>query len=339
LATPPGHSGPPARLAVAASADFPDLRDDWPLLRQALGDLGIEAATRVWTDPAVRWDEFDLVLANGAWDNIHRPDEFLEWVERVAEETVLANSPAVLRWNLDKRYLAALSSAGVATVPTAWLTPGPDHEPDLHELPGLSLPQGDFVVKPTVSGGGFETARYRTVDELRGGGGGGGGGGRGGGGGGGGRGGGGGGGGRGGEARAHVRRLLNAGRTVMIQPYQASVDTQGEAGLIFLGGHYSHAVAKGALLEVDAGPQTHLYQHEQIGPLTPSEVQLEVAHHALTTAERLLGPTTYARVDLVPLDDGTPAVLELELLDPALFFETAPAAVARFAQVLRHLIR
>jgi hypothetical protein len=105
-----------------------------------------------------------------------------------------------------------------------------------------------------------------------------------------------------------------------------------------LGGQYSHAIAKGALLSVGAGPQSHLYQHEQIGPLTPSEVQLEAAHHALTTAERLLGPTTYARVDLVPLENGTPAVLELELLDPALFFETAPAAASRFAQVLRHLI-
>jgi hypothetical protein len=299
----------PTRLAVAASANFPDLRDDWPLLRQALADLGIEASTQVWTDPDVRWREFDLVLANGAWDNIHRPDEFLAWVARVGELTALANSPAVLRWNLDKRYLAALSDAGVATVPTAWLSPGPDREPDLHELPGFSLPQGEFVVKPTVSGGGFETARYRTGDEQS-----------------------------ASDARAHIRRLLNAGRTVMIQPYQASVDTLGEAGLIFLGGQYSHAIAKGALLEVDTGPQSHLYQHEQIGALVPSAPQLEAAQRALATAEDLLGPTTYARVDLVPLENGTPAVLELELLDPALFFETAPSAVARFAQVLRHLI-
>jgi glutathione synthase/RimK-type ligase-like ATP-grasp enzyme len=255
------------------------------------------------------------VLASGAWDNVHRPDEFLDWVARVGECTHLANSPAVLRWNLDKHYLAALADAGVVTVPTAWLTPGPAHEPDLHELPGSSLPEGEFVIKPTVSGGGFETARYRTTDGESAVGGG------------------------GGDARAHIRRLLNAGRAVMIQPYQESVDTAGETGLIFLGGRYSHAIAKGALLQIDAGPQTHLYQREQIGPLTPSELQLETAQHALTTAEHLVGPTTYARVDLVALDDGTPAVLELELLDPALFFETAPAAaVSRYAQVLRDLI-
>ena len=230
-------------------------------------------------------------MANGAWDNIHRPDEFLDWVRRVAEVALVVNSPAVLGWNLDKRYLAALSEAGVATVPTTWLAPG--QFPVEHEL---ALPPGEFVVKPAVSGGGFETARYG--------------------------GGGGDGGGGGGEvdrhgqnARAHIRRLLNAGRTVMIQPYQAAVDTHGEAGLIFLGGRYSHAIGKGPLLRPGAGPQTHLHHHEQI-----------------------VGPTTYARVDLVNLADGAPAVLELELLDPALFFETRPAAATRFAQVLRALI-
>jgi hypothetical protein len=307
LPLPDRHLKPAAaRLAVAASAEFPDLRADWPLLRQALAERGIEASTQVWTDPAVRWREFDLVLANGAWDNIHRPDEFLAWVAAVAEVTTVANSPEVLRWNLDKRYLGALFDAGVPTVPTAWLTPGPDHEPDLHELPDLSLPEGEFVVKPTVSGGGFETARYRTGDAQS-----------------------------AGDARAHIRRLLNAGRSVMIQPYEAAVDTEGEAGLIFLGGHYSHAIGKEALLQVGAGPQPHLHRDELISALTPSGPQLEAAQIALAAAEQLVGPTTYARVDLVNLDDGTPAVLELELLDPALFFEIQPAAAVRFAEVLR----
>lgn len=294
-----------SRLAVAASADSPDLRQDWPLLREALAEQGIAASTRVWTDPSVRWDEFDLVLANGAWDNIHRPEEFLAWVGRVADVTPVANAPAVLRWNLDKRYLAALSDARVATVSTTWLAPGAEWDPE-REIP---LPPGEFVVKPTVSGGGFETARYRGRDEssAR-------------------------------EARLHLRRLLDAGRTAMIQPYEAAVDTHGEAGLIFLDGRYSHAIGKGPLLVVGAGPQSHLYQDEQIGALTPSATQLEAAQLALAAAEHLVGPTTYARVDLVGRADGTPAVLELELLDPALFFETHPPAATRFAQVLRQMI-
>ena len=38
------------------------------------------------------------------------------------------------------------------------------------------------------------------------------------------------------------------------------------------------------------------------------------------------------------LDDGSPAVLELELLDPALFFETAPSAAITFAEQLARLL-
>ena len=294
---------------MAVSADAPDLRPDWPLLRQALADVGIAASTRVWTDLSARWDDVDLVLATGAWDNIHRPEEFVAWVGRVAGVTPLANSPDVLRWNLDKRYLAALADAGVATVPTTWVSPGPEPDPEPASEPEIPLPPGEFVVKPTVSGGGFETARYGAGDP-----------------------------GAGREARLHIRRLLSAGRTAMIQPYQAAVDTDGEAGLIFLGGRYSHAIGKGPLLVAGAGPQPHLYLDEQIGPLLASASQLEAAHLALAAAEELVGPTTYARVDLVSLHDGAPAVLELELLDPALFFETHPAAATRFARVLRDLI-
>jgi hypothetical protein len=286
------------RLAVAASARFPNLRPDWLLLRAALADRGVEATTQVWTDPAVSWDSFDLVVANGAWDNIHRPDEFLAWAGKVAAQTRLVNSAATLRWNLDKRYLADLADAGVPIVPTTWVGPG---QPDRPDQP-VDLPEGEFVIKPTISGGGFETARY-LPDEHD-------------------------------SARQHITRLLDAGRTVMVQPYQAAVDTHGELGLIFLAGRYSHTIGKGPMLRHGAGGQPGLWEHEVITTAESTEGHLDVARRALRLGERLHGPTTYARVDLVPLADGTPGVLELELLDPALFFEMEPAAAERFAQVL-----
>ena len=283
---------------MAASARFPDLRPDWPLLRHALAQLGISASTVVWTDPEVKWEEFDLVVANGAWDNIHRPDEFVAWADRVAAVTGLVNSPDTLRWNLDKRYLDVLAAAGVPTVPTAWLesrSPVPD------------LPGGQYVVKPTVSGGSFQTARYGPGDDER--------------------------------ARAHIERLLGEGRTVMVQPFQPSVDAEGETGVVFLGGRYSHAINKGPMLRPGEDAVDGLWHHEVLRATTPTPAHLEAARQALDTAESLLGPTTYARVDLVTRSDGTPAVLELELLDPALFFELHPEGAPRFARVLRDRLR
>jgi hypothetical protein len=288
-----GRLARPRRLAIAASAATPDLRPDWPLLQSALKALGVLARTEVWSDPAVPWHTFDLVLAQGAWDNIHRPDAFLAWADRVVADVPLANSPATLRWNLDKRYLAVLADAGVTIVPTTWVDPADSD---------VALPAGEFVIKPTISGGGFETARYSAA-ELE-------------------------------AARAHLARLAALGRTAMVQPYEATVDELGEMGLIFLGSEYSHAISKGALLQPGAAAQAHLWQHEVIGVAEPTGKHLDVAWAALRVAEDLFGPTTYARVDLIPLRDGSPAVLELELLDPALFFETNPGVATRFAHVL-----
>jgi hypothetical protein len=52
-----------------------------------------------------------------------------------------------------------------------------------------------------------------------------------------------------------------------------------------------------------------------------------------TVADRfaVAGPLLYARIDLVALDDGRPAVLEVELAEPALFLPHAPGAADRFA--------
>ena len=125
----------------------------------------------------------------------------------------------------------------------------------------------------------------------------------------------------------------------MIQPYQAAVDAQGETGLVFLGGHYSHAISKGPLLRVGAGPQDHLWADERISAVEPTAPQRKTAAAALAVAEGLFGGTTYARVDLIAAADGTPLVLELELLDPALFFETNPVAADRYADVLVERIR
>jgi glutathione synthase/RimK-type ligase-like ATP-grasp enzyme len=272
------------------------------LLQRALRDVGLVATTEVWTDPLVPWSDFDLVLTNGTWDNIHRPAEFLAWAEATGRVVPVVNPPATLRWNMDKGYLADLAAAGVPTVPTQWLRAA--------EATGapvdLAFPPGDLVVKPAISGGGFQTARYRTGERP--------------------------------EARQHVRALLDGGRDVMVQPYQTAVDAEGEGGLIFLGGAFSHAIRKGPLLRHDIGPRSGLIEFEQIGPLEPTPAQLETARAALAAAEQRLGPTTYARVDLIPRPDGTPAVLELELLDPALFFEVHPPGAGRFAEVLARLI-
>jgi len=99
----------------------------------------------VWDDAAVDWSRYDLVVIRSTWDYTGKVDAFLAWADSVPR---LLNPADVVRWNHDKRYLAALQAKGVPTVPTAFLAPG---EPvDLTE-------DRRYVVKPTVSAGASDT--------------------------------------------------------------------------------------------------------------------------------------------------------------------------------------
>ncbi|HXB38282.1 MAG TPA: hypothetical protein VNU75_11280 [Acidimicrobiales bacterium] len=291
-------------MAFTAPPQFPELHDDWPLVRAALADIGVDAVPVVWSDPSVDWSSFDLIVANGAWDNIHHVDEFLAWVAaREQGSTPTVNSPATLRWNLDKRYLRVLEAAGVPIVPTTWVEPNVGGSDSGDGGNNVALPDGEVVVKPSISGGGHRTARYR-LDEHE-------------------------------QARAHVRDLVASGRTAMIQPYQASVDEVGELGLVFLDGEYSHAIHKDPMIRRGAGPLDSLIDNQVVRAATASDDQIVLAQRAVSAAERFLGQTTYARVDIVERADGEQALLELELLDPVLFFAVVPERTATFAEVVK----
>ncbi len=300
MAPSPSGRGTPL-VVFAASPQFPDRHDDWPLERSALEAVGIDARTAVWSDPGVEWRACDLVVANGVWDNIHHTAAFVTWLDHLAAHAVpVVNSPAVLRWNIDKRYLRDLEEVGVPTVPTLWVEPGQNM---LHPS-ALDIPAGEIVVKPSVSGGGYRTARYEPHERV--------------------------------EALAHVAALVDSGRTAMVQPYQPAVDADGETGLVFLGGVFSHAIHKDPMIRRGVGPTDSLVDNQVTRAATATAGQLDVAGRAVAAAEALLGPTTYARVDIVERADGEPALLELELLDPVLFFVHHPEGAERFADVLRH---
>ncbi|UGS34793.1 ATP-grasp domain-containing protein [Capillimicrobium parvum] len=107
----------------------------------------------VWTDPAVDWDAFALVVVRSTWDYITRRDAFLAWAHGVPR---LANSAAVLEWNIDKRYLAELAAAGLPVVPTTFVEPG--------GAPDAAALSGEVVVKPAVSAGSLDTGRHADPD-------------------------------------------------------------------------------------------------------------------------------------------------------------------------------
>jgi hypothetical protein len=182
--------------------------------------------------------------------------------------------------------------------------------------PGDPVPLlvGEVVVKPTVSAGGRDTGRFGPDHHD--------------------------------DALALLDLVLASGRTAMVQPYLADVDTAGETAVVVLGGAVSHVLHKKAVLRPDEVAPVD----ESRGDFAPAEVmfdddlvtaghadaaQLALADEVVFELQRRFGPLLYQRIDLVPGPDGTPVVMEIEAVEPCLYLDIVPGAAERFVAAVR----
>lgn len=196
------------RIGLVTCVKLPDPDPDQPLLLDALRLGGHEPAMLPWDHPAADPRAFDLCILRSCWNYHERPQEFLDWIDRANLVTRLYNRADVIHWNIDKRYLKELQKAGVAIVPTEWVSKG---------LP-ISLTETmkrnawmEVVIKPCISAGSANTKRFHLskVD----------------------------------KAQKFLNQLA-ADRHVMVQPYLPSVEEEGEKAVISIAGQLTHAVRK-----------------------------------------------------------------------------------------------
>jgi glutathione synthase/RimK-type ligase-like ATP-grasp enzyme len=120
---------------------------------------------------------------------------------------------------------------------------------------------------------------------------------------------------------------------MIIQPLIEEIGKTGEFSLMLFDGEYSHAVVKRPK-SGDFRVQPHLG-----GVTLPS--QAPPGAEALAKAALAAAPTKalYARVDIVPDDEGVLRIMELELIEPALFLDHAPDGGAAFTRAVLNSAR
>lgn len=163
------------------------------------------------------------------------------------------------------------------------------------DLPALMREHGwdDAIFKPAVSGGALGLVRVRGEEEAR-------------------------------TAQAELDTQL-AEADVLLQPFLPAIVEEGELSLLYMGGELSHTVLKRPA-HGDIRVQDEWGGVAAAVP-APDEA-LELAGRVLDAVpEELL----YARVDLVRGLDGTLRLIELEAIEPSLFFGMHPPAAARLA--------
>jgi hypothetical protein len=123
-------------------------------------------------------------------------------------------------------------------------------------------------------------------------------------------------------AIAHCAAITATG-AALVQPYVASVEDYGERSLVWIDGELSHAIRKSPRFSGDSEAVTGPF------PIAPEERAVALAALA-PIADQIL----YGRVDLARDASGQPMVMELELVEPSLFFAKHPPAADRFVAAL-----
>lgn len=119
------------------------------------------------------------------------------------------------------------------------------------------------------------------------------------------------------------------GRRMIVQPLIEEISRTGEFSLMLFDGEYSHAVVK----RPRSGDfRVQEYHGGETRPCrAPPEGSIELAQAALASAP---ANATYARVDIVPDDEGTLRIMELELIEPSLFLDHSPDGGAAFTRAI-----
>lgn len=128
------------------------------------------------------------------------------------------------------------------------------------------------------------------------------------------------------ERQAFFETLIGAGG-VIVQDFAEEIRTEGEWSLVFFDKRYSHAVIK--------RPQNGDFrvQRDFGGTAHPVEAPAHLIDQARSILNRIEDDLLYARVDGIQRD-GRLFLMELELIEPHLFFESHSQSAENFATAL-----
>ncbi len=175
------------------------------------GALQSEGAARgivfeevVWDAPGVDWSRFEAALVGTTWDYPQKLETFFETLTYISRQTALFNPLSLMRWNLDKIYLADLAAKGVPSIPTLWADRASD-ETILSAFDELGT--DTIVIKPRIGAGAWRQAKLGR-----------------------------------GKALPPTKDLPPD--ACLIQPFLSNVAELGEVSLLYYDGIFSHGVRK-----------------------------------------------------------------------------------------------
>ncbi len=262
------------------------------LLHQPLAERGWSVSTIDWRRDDTPWHEYEAVIIRSPWDYQHDPELFLARLDQiVATGARLENSRELVRWNIRKTYLRELEEQGIGLVPTLW---GDRFDTGWIDHVGKLGDPDELVIKPQVSANADDT--YRLAREKW-------------------------------DDRSRQLARIFEDRPCMLQACIPAITEEGEYSLFYFGGNYSHAILKSPR----AGDFRVQEEHGgRLQSVTPEPALRRSAEAVLQAIARTRELPLYARIDLVR-HQGRFLLMEVELIEPSLYFNMDEQSAARFA--------
>ena len=193
-------------LVLATCAAYPELSDSDSRYRDALAARGATVGAAAWNDGVAPFRGADLVVIRSTWDYHRDLAGYRAWLDGLeAAGLRVANPPPLVRWNLDKGYLAELAAAGIA-VP-AFRAVARERDAVRVVLRETGWPVA--VVKPSV-GASAHGVSLVTPDSL--------------------------------DAEWRAIAAAAAPHPLIVQDFVPGIRDDGQVSYVFLGGAFSHAV-------------------------------------------------------------------------------------------------
>ena len=122
-------------------------------------------------------------------------------------------------------------------------------------------------------------------------------------------------------------------RPFFVQPFLDSIQTEGEYSLFFFGGEYSHAILK----KPKAGDFRSQEEHgADILGVTAPDGLVDAARRVVGCVEP---QPLYVRADFLRGAEGRYLLMELELIEPSLYFRADDRSATRFARAFDRHVR
>ena len=263
------------------------------LLVDPLKELNWEVEFVSWRDESANWNNYDVVVIRSPWDYQDDPELFMKVLEKIDA------SQAQLENKLEivkwNIDKTYLRDMRDKGIP---IVPTKWYQ-NWEELKNMSsifteLNTNEIVIKPTVSANADDTFRIQKSAYT--------------------------------EYKDQLSTIFTD-RPFMVQPFLNSIITEGEFSLFYFGEEYSHAIIK------KPGEGDFRVQEEHGGTLhkhMPDNKLKLLSDNVLNHIDPL---PLYSRIDFGRLDDGSYGLMELELIEPSLYFNMDENSPQLFAKV------